>query len=109
MSFEHFTYLKENFESDQIMNKTLYDFFLQYFTNAALARTSVATTTILFSTSGLFTLILDACLERQSLTIVNVVAVIVSMAGVAMTTVGKTWAQDEPQSSSSGYVHNLDL
>uniref|UniRef100_A0A0A0LWA1 EamA domain-containing protein n=1 Tax=Cucumis sativus TaxID=3659 RepID=A0A0A0LWA1_CUCSA len=85
------------------MNKTLYDFFLQYFTNAALARTSVATTTILFSTSGLFTLILNACLERQSLTIVNVVAVIVSMAGVAMTTVGKTWARDEPQSSSSGH------
>ncbi|TYK06345.1 putative transporter-like protein [Cucumis melo var. makuwa] len=78
-------------------------FVSEYFTNAALARTSVATTTILFSTSGLFTLILDACLERQSLTIVNVVAVVVSMAGVAMTTVGKTWAKDEPQSSSYGH------
>uniref|UniRef100_A0A1S3B9F8 EamA domain-containing protein n=1 Tax=Cucumis melo TaxID=3656 RepID=A0A1S3B9F8_CUCME len=78
-------------------------FVSEYFTNAALARTSVATTTILFSTSGLFTLILDACLERQSLTIVNAVAVVVSMAGVVMTTVGKTWAKDEPQSSSYGH------
>lgn len=76
-------------------------FVSEYFTNAALARTSVATTTILFSTSGLFTLILDTCLQRQSLTTVNVVAVVVSMAGVVMTTVGNTGARDEPQSSSS--------
>ncbi|KAE8653013.1 hypothetical protein Csa_004584 [Cucumis sativus] len=76
-------------------------FVSEYFTNAALARTRVATTAILFSTSGLFTLILDACLERQSLSIVNVVAVIVSMVGVVMTTIGKTGAQDEAQSSSS--------
>uniref|UniRef100_A0A0A0LYQ6 EamA domain-containing protein n=1 Tax=Cucumis sativus TaxID=3659 RepID=A0A0A0LYQ6_CUCSA len=79
-------------------------FVSEYFTNAALARTRVATTAILFSTSGLFTLILDACLERQSLSIVNVVAVIVSMVGVVMTTIGKTGAQDEAQSSSSMYV-----
>ncbi|CAK9329659.1 unnamed protein product [Citrullus colocynthis] len=78
-------------------------FASEYFTNAALARTSVATTTILFSTSGLFTLILDTCLERQSLTAVNVVAVVVSMAGVVMTTIGNTEARDEPQSSSSGH------
>ncbi|CAK9329658.1 unnamed protein product [Citrullus colocynthis] len=78
-------------------------FVSEYFTNAALARTSVATTTILFSTSGLFTLILDTCLERQSLTTVNVVAVVVSMAGVVMTTIGNTEARDEPQSSSSGH------
>ncbi|XP_022134812.1 uncharacterized transporter C405.03c-like [Momordica charantia] len=76
-------------------------FVSEYFTNAALARTSVATTTILFSTSGLFTLIIDAFLERQSLTIVNIVAVVVSLAGVAMTTIGKTWAKDQPHSTSS--------
>ncbi|XP_023531720.1 uncharacterized transporter C405.03c-like [Cucurbita pepo subsp. pepo] len=81
-------------------------FVSEYFTNAALARTSVATTTILFSTSGLFTLILDACFERQSLSIVNVVAVFVSMAGVAMTTVGKTWARDETQSSFGHEKHS---
>ncbi|KAL0559265.1 hypothetical protein IC582_003863 [Cucumis melo] len=76
-------------------------FVSEYFTYAALARTSVATTAILFSTSSLFTLIFDACLEQQSLTTVRVVAVIVSMAGVVMTTMGKTGARDEASSSSS--------
>lgn len=33
----------------------------------------------------------------------KVVAVFVSMAGVAMTTLGKTWASDESQLSPSGY------
>lgn len=70
---------------------------LQYFSNAALARTSVASTTVLSSTSGLFTLFIGAFLGQDSLNVAKVVAVFVSMAGVAMTTLGKTWATDESQ------------
>ena len=40
-------------------------FFLQYFMNAALERTSVASTTIVFSTSGLFTLLIGALLGED--------------------------------------------
>jgi solute carrier family 35 protein F5 len=74
---------------------------LQYFSNAALARTSVASTTVLSSTSGLFTLFIGAFLGQDSLNIAKVVAVFVSMAGVAMTTMGKTWATDESQQLSA--------
>ncbi|PQM32692.1 putative transporter [Prunus yedoensis var. nudiflora] len=55
-------------------------FFTEYFSNAALARTSVAT---------------------------KVVAVFVSMAGVAMTTLGKTWATDESQLSAANGKRSL--
>lgn len=68
---------------------------MQYFSNSALANTSVASTTVLTSTSGLFTLFLGAFLGQDSISIPKVVAVFISMAGVAMTTVGKTWAPDE--------------
>lgn len=77
---------------------------LQYLSNAALARTSVASTTVLSSTSGLFTLFIGAFLGQDSLSVSKVVAVFISMAGVAMATLGKTWAADEAQLNPSLYV-----
>ncbi|XXG52094.1 hypothetical protein AAC387_Pa03g0497 [Persea americana] len=77
-------------------------FVTEYFANSALARTSVASTTVLSSTSGLFTLFIGVLLRQDSLNVAKVVAVFVSMAGVAMTTLGKTWASDESQISPSG-------
>lgn len=74
---------------------------LQYLSNAALARTSVASTTVLSSTSGLFTLFIGALLGQDTLNLSKVVAVFVSMAGVVMTTLGKTWAADDSQLNSS--------
>lgn len=38
---------------------------------------------------------------QDSLNVSKVVAVLVSMAGVAMTTLGKTWATDDSQFSAS--------
>ncbi|KAG7031808.1 hypothetical protein SDJN02_05849 [Cucurbita argyrosperma subsp. argyrosperma] len=78
-----------------------------YLSNAALARTSVASTTVLSSTSGLFTLFIGAALGQDSLNMVKVVAVFVSMAGVIMTTLGKTWATDESQLTASDNEHSL--
>ncbi|KAK6119553.1 hypothetical protein DH2020_046720 [Rehmannia glutinosa] len=72
-------------------------FITEYFSNAALARTSVASTTVLSSTSGLFTLFIGAFLGQDSLNVSKIVAVFVSITGVAMTTLGKTWATDESQ------------
>lgn len=72
-------------------------FVTEYLANAALARTSVASTTVLSSTSALFTLFIGTFLGQDSLNIAKVVAVFVCMAGVAMTTLGKTWATDESQ------------
>ena len=40
---------------------------------------------------------------------VKVVAVFVSMAGVIMTTLGKTWATDESQLTASEYVSSLSF
>lgn len=68
---------------------------MQYFSNSALANTSVASTTVLTSTSGLFTLFFGAFLAQDSISVPKVVAVFISMAGVVMTTMGKTWAPDE--------------
>lgn len=68
---------------------------VQYLSNSALANTSVASTTVLTSTSGLFTLFFGALLRQDSVNIPKMVAVFISMAGVAMTTAGKTWASDE--------------
>ncbi|RZR88842.1 hypothetical protein BHM03_00016483, partial [Ensete ventricosum] len=76
----------------------------QYLSNAALARTSVASTTVLSSTSGLFTLFVSVLLRQDSLNMAKVVAVSVSMAGVVMTTLGKTWAADESQMSNARYI-----
>lgn len=78
--------------------------FLQYLNNAALARTTVASTTLMSSTSGLFTLLIGACLGQESIDIVKVIAVVVSMAGVAMTTLGNVSATDESQLSTLKYV-----
>ncbi|XP_065850631.1 uncharacterized vacuolar membrane protein YML018C [Euphorbia lathyris] len=76
-------------------------FVTEYLSNAALARTSVASTTVLSSTSGLFTLFIGVMLGQDTLNAAKVAAVFVSMAGVAMTTLGKTWAADESQLNSS--------
>ncbi|KAJ6743826.1 THIAMINE-REPRESSIBLE MITOCHONDRIAL TRANSPORT PROTEIN THI74-LIKE ISOFORM X1 [Salix viminalis] len=70
-------------------------FITEYFSNSALSNTSVASTTVLTSTSGLFTLFLGAVLGQETINFAKVVAVFITMAGVAMTTVGKTWAPDE--------------
>ncbi|KHG27133.1 Vacuolar membrane protein [Gossypium arboreum] len=77
-------------------------FVTEYLSNAALARTSVASTTVLSSTSGLFTLFIGAFLGQDSLNVAKVVAVFVSMAGVVMTTLGKTWAADDSIGSANG-------
>ncbi|GMH18980.1 hypothetical protein Nepgr_020821 [Nepenthes gracilis] len=66
-------------------------FLTEYFTNAALARTTVASTTALVSTSGIFTLFFGAILGVDSVSAAKVIAVIVSVAGAALTTLGKTW------------------
>ncbi|XVF35704.1 hypothetical protein REPUB_Repub18cG0169000 [Reevesia pubescens] len=75
-------------------------FITEYLSNSALANTSVASTTVLTSTSGLFTLFFGALLSQDTVNVAKVVAVFISMAGVAMTTVGKTWASDEMLSVS---------
>lgn len=79
----------------------------QYLSNAALAHTSVSSTTVLSSTSGLFTLFIGAILGQDSLSVAKVVAVFISIAGVAMTTLGKTWARDDSQLNPSMYVTEL--
>ncbi|XAR70998.1 hypothetical protein NMG60_11028067 [Bertholletia excelsa] len=83
-------------------------FITEYLSNAALARTSVASTTVLSSTSGLFTLFIGAFLGQDSLNMAKVASVFVSITGVVMTTLGKTWAADESQliASASG-KHSL--
>ncbi|KAK2658734.1 hypothetical protein Ddye_005267 [Dipteronia dyeriana] len=82
-------------------------FITEYLSNSALANTSVASTTVLTSTSGLFTLFFGALLRQDSVTIAKVVAGFVSMAGVAMTTVGKTWAADEFLNASEARRHSI--
>ncbi|KAL2645209.1 hypothetical protein R1flu_012796 [Riccia fluitans] len=70
-------------------------FMTEYLSNGALALTSVASTTILSSTAGLFTLVFGTMLGQDSFNISKVVAVIMTITGVAMTTLGKTWSTDE--------------
>nr|XP_027189841.1 uncharacterized vacuolar membrane protein YML018C isoform X2 [Cicer arietinum] len=82
-------------------------FVTEYLSNAALARTSVASTTVLSSTSGLFTLFIGVLMGQDTLNVSKVVAVLVSMAGVAMTTLGKTWAADDSQFSASNGQRSL--
>ncbi|GKV03121.1 hypothetical protein SLEP1_g15484 [Rubroshorea leprosula] len=82
-------------------------FITEYLSNSALANTSVASTTVLTSTSGLFTLFFGALLGQESINIVKVVAVFISMAGVAMTTVGNTWASDEMLSVTESRRHSI--
>eukprot|EP00897_Mesotaenium_endlicherianum_P009727 jgi/Mesen1/8783/ME000526S08093 len=67
----------------------------EYLSNAALSLTSVASTTILSSTSGLFTLLVGASMGQDSLTTAKVIAVLISLAGVIMTELGKSTALDE--------------
>ncbi|CAH9086834.1 unnamed protein product [Cuscuta europaea] len=76
-------------------------FVTEYLSNAALAYTSVASTTVLSATSGLFTLFFGVILGEDSLNMSKIVAVLISLAGVIMTTLGKTWATDESELNSS--------
>lgn len=76
-------------------------FASEYLSNMALANTSVVSTTVLNSTSGLFTLFFGAILGEDSVNFTKIIAVLISMAGVFMTTFGKTWAADEKISSIS--------
>ncbi|XP_062163201.1 thiamine-repressible mitochondrial transport protein THI74-like [Alnus glutinosa] len=82
-------------------------FATEYLSNSALANTSVASTTVLTSTSGLFTLFFGALLGQDSINITKVVAVFISMAGAAMTTVGKTWIPSELMSISETRKHSI--
>ncbi|MBA0835932.1 hypothetical protein Goarm_008181 [Gossypium armourianum] len=82
-------------------------FATEYLSNSALANTSVASTTVLTSTSGLFTLFFGALLSQDSVNVAKVVAVFISMTGVAMTTIGKTWASDEMLSVSEARRHSI--
>ncbi|KAI9118157.1 hypothetical protein K1719_010489 [Acacia pycnantha] len=75
-------------------------FASEYMSNLALANTSVASTTVLNSTSSLFTLLFGVILGQDSVNIVKVVAVLISMSGVAMSTVGKTWVADDTKNHS---------
>ncbi|XP_024365249.1 uncharacterized vacuolar membrane protein YML018C isoform X2 [Physcomitrium patens] len=80
----------------------------EYLSNAALALTSVASTTILSSTAGLFTLLFGVFLGQDSLNLSKVVAVLVSITGVAMTTLGKTWStKDNSESLNDLDQHSL--
>lgn len=82
-------------------------FATEYLSNSALANTSVASTTVLTSTSGLFTLLFGALLGQDSINIAKIVAVFISMAGVAMTTFGKTWTPSESLSISETRKHSI--
>ncbi|XP_060208061.1 uncharacterized protein LOC132635619 [Lycium barbarum] len=110
---DEFHFLEEGYERNSwdLVKCSLYLapiwFATEYCSNSALANTSVASTTILTSTSGLFTLLFGALLGQDSINITKMIAVIVSMSGVALTTVGKTWAPDEMLSVSSTAKHSI--
>ncbi|KAK7377131.1 hypothetical protein VNO80_02551 [Phaseolus coccineus] len=76
-------------------------FAQEYFSNMALANTSVASTTVLNSMSGLFTLFFGALIGQDSVNMTKIAAVLISMAGAVMTTTGKTWVADKLISSIS--------
>ncbi|KAI8374741.1 uncharacterized protein BYT42DRAFT_615869 [Radiomyces spectabilis] len=59
-------------------------FFANYTTNASLAYTSVASSTILASMSGLFTLGIGAIFKVEKLNTVKVLSVVISFAGVIL-------------------------
>ncbi|KAF6137900.1 hypothetical protein GIB67_014029 [Kingdonia uniflora] len=82
-------------------------FTTEYLSSAALAKTSVASTTVLSSTSGLFTLFFGAYFGQETLNATKIIAVFISMAGVVMTTLGKTWAADESLSISGTTEHSI--
>ncbi|GLT29641.1 hypothetical protein SLA2020_044940 [Shorea laevis] len=73
-------------------------FFTEYLQNAALARTDVARATLLSSTSAFFTLLISATLGEDSVNAVKVISVVISIGGVAVTTLGNTWASEDSQS-----------
>ncbi|XP_018826802.1 thiamine-repressible mitochondrial transport protein THI74-like isoform X1 [Juglans regia] len=82
-------------------------FITEYLTDAALARTTVASTTLLSSTSAPFTLLIGACLGQDSINLVKAIAVVVSMAGVVMTAFGKTSTADETQNGKHSLLGDL--
>ncbi|CAL5434922.1 unnamed protein product [Camellia sinensis] len=78
----------------------------QYLSNSALANTNVTSTTVFTSTSGLFTLFFGALLAQDSINTVKIISVCISMTGVVMTTLGKTWAPNEVLSVSESTKHS---
>ncbi|WVY89543.1 hypothetical protein V8G54_035057 [Vigna mungo] len=72
-----------------------------------IAPICVASTTVLSSTSGLFTLFIGVLMGQETLNIAKIVSVLVSMAGVVMTTLGKTWATDDALASPSNGQRTL--
>ncbi|MCE3049842.1 hypothetical protein HAX54_045923 [Datura stramonium] len=110
---DEFHFLEESYEHNSwdLVKCSLYLapiwFATEYFSNSALANTSVASTTILTSTSGLFTLLFGALLGQDSINIAKMIAVIISMSGAALTTLGKTWAPDEILSVSVTTKHSV--
>ncbi|KAL8521781.1 hypothetical protein ACS0TY_012075 [Phlomoides rotata] len=82
-------------------------FITEYFSNSALAYTSVASTTVLTSTSGFFTLFFGALIGQDSVSASKIAAVLISMAGVLMTTLGTTWAPDEMLSITETRKHSI--
>ncbi|KAF5936358.1 hypothetical protein HYC85_027487 [Camellia sinensis] len=82
-------------------------FVTEYLSNSALANTSVASTTVFTSTSGLFTLFFGALLAQDSINTVKIISVCISMTGVVMTTLGKTWAPNEVLSVSESTKHSI--
>lgn len=82
-------------------------FITEYLSNSALANTCVASTTVLTSTSSLFTLFIGTLLGQDSVNLAKILAVCISMAGVAMTTIGKTWAMDDMVSASQNTTHSV--
>ncbi|KAG4965182.1 hypothetical protein JHK85_040157 [Glycine max] len=82
-------------------------FAQEYFSNMALANTSVASIAVLSSMSGLFALFFGAILGQDSVNITKIAAVLISMAGVSMTTVGKTSAADENISIDSTWTYYI--
>ncbi|KAI4376698.1 hypothetical protein MLD38_014432 [Melastoma candidum] len=82
-------------------------FVSQYSMSAALARTSVASATIWFSTSGLFTLLIGAALRQDSINLVKVASVLLSVGGVALTAVGKTSAKEPSSQTNTNLDYSL--
>ncbi|CAO3593017.1 unnamed protein product [Absidia cylindrospora] len=72
-------------------------FFANYTTNASLAYTSVGSSTILASMSGLFTLGIGAMFNVEKITVVKLVSVCMSFAGVVLVSYSdqKTYPADQ--------------
>uniref|UniRef100_U9SJ68 EamA domain-containing protein n=1 Tax=Rhizophagus irregularis (strain DAOM 181602 / DAOM 197198 / MUCL 43194) TaxID=747089 RepID=U9SJ68_RHIID len=71
-------------------------FAANWSTNASIAYTSVASSTILSSTSGLFTLIIGSLFGVEKFTLIKLAAVLISIFGVFLISNGDEFSSDEP-------------